>query len=43
MPDTLLRVAYVGNHSTHLDSYYQTQRSDPGLRLGDDQTHFAAY
>ena len=42
MPETLLRVAYVGNHSTHLDSYDQTQLSDSGLRLGDDQTHFAA-
>jgi len=29
MPETLLRVAYVGNHSTHLDSYFQTNSPIP--------------
>ena len=29
MPETLLRVAYVGNHSTHLDSYFQTNAPIP--------------
>ena len=29
MPETLLRVAYVGNHSTHLDSFAQTNAPIP--------------